>query len=104
MSKLSVLERSKKRFFLFIKYNNKYNFLKFSIKKNIKNKNFNNANMINNNSFQYLPRNSNFTRLRNRCYLTGRPRGVFRRFNLARSVIRDLSFKGFIPGVIKSCW
>ena len=51
-----------------------------------------------------LPRNSSPTRVRNRCELTGRPRGTFRKFGLARSKIRDLAFKGDIPGVIKASW
>lgn len=53
---------------------------------------------------QKLPRNANPTRLRNRCELTGRPRGTFRLFGLGRSKIRDLAFKGDIPGVIKASW
>jgi small subunit ribosomal protein S14 len=53
---------------------------------------------------QKLPRNSNPTRLRNRCGLTGRPRGTFRKFGLARNKIRELAFKGDIPGVIKASW
>jgi small subunit ribosomal protein S14 len=53
---------------------------------------------------QKLPRNANPTRLRNRCELTGRPRGTFRKFGLARNKIRELAFKGDIPGVIKASW
>ena len=53
---------------------------------------------------QKLPRNSAPVRLRNRCGLTGRPRGTFRKFGLARSKIRELAFKGDIPGVIKASW
>ncbi|MFO1221161.1 MAG: 30S ribosomal protein S14 [Burkholderiaceae bacterium] len=53
---------------------------------------------------QKLPRNSNPTRLRNRCGQTGRPRGTFRKFGLARSKIRELAFKGDIPGVVKASW
>jgi small subunit ribosomal protein S14 len=53
---------------------------------------------------QKLPRNANPTRLRNRCGLTGRPRGTFRKFGLARNKIRELAFKGDIPGVIKASW
>jgi len=53
---------------------------------------------------QKLPRNSNPTRLRNRCNLTGRPRGTFRKFGLARNKSRELAFKGDIPGVIKASW
>ena len=53
---------------------------------------------------QSLPRNANPTRLRNRCQLTGRPRGVFRKFGLCRNKIRELAFEGQIPGVIKASW
>jgi small subunit ribosomal protein S14 len=55
-------------------------------------------------ALQQLPRNAYPTRLRNRCELTGRPRGTFRKFGLARSKIRELAFKGDIPGVIKASW
>jgi small subunit ribosomal protein S14 len=53
---------------------------------------------------QKLPRNANPTRLRNRCALTGRARGTFRMFGLGRSKIRELAFKGDIPGLIKASW
>jgi len=53
---------------------------------------------------QKLPRNAYPTRLRNRCELTGRPRGTFRQFGLARNKIRELAFKGDIPGVVKASW
>lgn len=53
---------------------------------------------------QKLPRNANPTRLRNRCALTGRARGTFRAFGLGRSKIRELAFKGDIPGVVKASW
>jgi small subunit ribosomal protein S14 len=53
---------------------------------------------------QKLPRNANPTRLRNRCELTGRPRGTFRKFGLARNKIRELAFRGDIPGVVKASW
>ena len=48
---------------------------------------------------QELPRNANPTRLRNRCALTGRPRGTFRKFGLARTKIREVAMHGDIPGV-----
>jgi small subunit ribosomal protein S14 len=51
-----------------------------------------------------LPRNANPTRVRNRCALTGRPRGYYRKFRLARVMLRDLANKGMIPGVTKSSW
>ncbi len=53
---------------------------------------------------QSLPRNANPTRLRNRCEITGRPRGTFRQFGLARAKIRELAFAGDIPGVTKASW
>jgi small subunit ribosomal protein S14 len=53
---------------------------------------------------QKLPRNAYPTRLRNRCEMTGRPRGTFRQFGLARNKIRELAFRGDIPGVIKASW
>jgi len=53
---------------------------------------------------QALPRDASPVRLRNRCALTGRPRGTFRKFGLARNKIRELAFKGDIPGVVKASW
>lgn len=53
---------------------------------------------------QSLPRNASPTRLRNRCQLTGRPRGVFRKFGLCRNKIRELAMKGEVPGVVKASW
>ena len=53
---------------------------------------------------QKLPRNANPTRLRNRCALTGRSRGTFKMFGLGRNKIRELAFKGDIPGVVKASW
>jgi small subunit ribosomal protein S14 len=53
---------------------------------------------------QSLPRNSSPVRLRNRCALTGRPRGVFSKFGIARSKLRDLMMSGQVPGVTKASW
>jgi len=53
---------------------------------------------------QALPRNSNPTRQRNRCSLTGRPRGVYRKFGLGRNKLREFAMMGEIPGVIKASW
>lgn len=53
---------------------------------------------------QQLPRNSSRTRLRNRCWLTGRPRGYYRDFGLSRNVIREMAHEGLLPGVVKSSW
>ncbi len=51
-----------------------------------------------------MPRNSAKVRIRNRCELTGRPRGVYRKFKLCRIKLRDLASAGQIPGVVKSSW
>jgi len=51
-----------------------------------------------------LPKNSAKTRYRNRCSITGRPRGVYRKFSLSRIAIRELASWGQIPGLIKSSW
>ena len=55
-------------------------------------------------ALQKLPRNSSSCRLRNRCAITGRPRGVFRRFNLSRTQIREQAMEGNLPGVKKASW
>jgi small subunit ribosomal protein S14 len=51
-----------------------------------------------------LPRNANPTRVRNRCEITGRPRAYYRKFRIARVMLRDLALRGMIPGVVKSSW
>lgn len=51
-----------------------------------------------------LPRNSSPIRYRNRCEVTGRPRGVYRKFKLGRIMLRDLASRGQIPGMVKSSW
>src|ERR1700757_4533995 len=51
-----------------------------------------------------LPRNGSRTRVRNRCALTGRPRGYYRKFKLSRIALRELASAGQIPGVVKSSW
>ena len=53
---------------------------------------------------QNLPRNSSPVRLRNRCALTGRPRGVYSKFGIARGKLRDLMMFGEVPGVTKASW
>jgi small subunit ribosomal protein S14 len=51
-----------------------------------------------------LPRNSSATRIRNRCEVTGRPRGYYRKLKLSRIALRELGAKGLIPGLVKSSW
>ena len=53
---------------------------------------------------QALPRNSNKTRIRNRCALTGRPRGVYSKFGLGRNKLRDFAMRGEVPGIVKASW
>ena len=53
---------------------------------------------------QKLPRDASPVRLRNRCALTGRPRGVYSKFGLGRNKLRDLALKGEIPGIVKASW
>ncbi len=53
---------------------------------------------------QQLPRNASPSRQRNRCSLTGRPRGVFRKFGLCRNKLRDIAMRGEVPGMTKASW
>lgn len=53
---------------------------------------------------QQLPRNSSPSRQRNRCALTGRPRGVFRKFGLCRNKLREVAMRGEVPGMTKASW
>lgn len=55
-------------------------------------------------SLQQLPRNASPVRERNRCALTGRPRGVFRKFGLCRNKLREIAFRGEVPGMTKASW
>ena len=101
MAKLSLIQREEKREKLVAKFAKKYNDLKTianDAKKSDEERYLARLEM------QKLPRNAFPTRLRNRCGLTGRPRGTFRTFGLGRSKIRELAFKGDIPGVTKASW
>ena len=53
---------------------------------------------------QQLPRNANPTRVRNRCAITGRPRGFFRKFGLGRNKLREFAMRGEVPGIVKASW
>jgi len=101
MAKLSLIQREAKREALVAKYAKKREELAAIISDA---KRGDEERYIARLELQKLPRNSNPTRLRNRCNLTGRPRGTFRKFGLARNKIRELAFKGDIPGVIKASW
>jgi small subunit ribosomal protein S14 len=101
VSKLSLKQREDKREKLVAKFAKKYAELKAIADDAKKSDEERYAARL---QLQQLPRNANPTRLRNRCGLTGRPRGTFRKFGLARSKIRELAFKGDIPGVVKASW
>ncbi|MGH8553940.1 MAG: 30S ribosomal protein S14 [Methylococcales bacterium] len=53
---------------------------------------------------QMLPRDSSRVRQRNRCGITGRPRGVYRKFGLGRNKLREASMQGYVPGIVKASW
>nr|BBC77803.1 ribosomal protein S14 [Nitzschia palea] len=100
MAKKSMIEREKKRIRLEKKYSMKrkallleyQTALSFTSKIEIHSK------------LQQLPRNSAKTRIRNRCWKTGRPRGVFRDFGISRHVFREMAHQCLLPGVTKSSW
>jgi small subunit ribosomal protein S14 len=101
MAKKSIKQREVKREKLVAKYATKYAALKAVIDDAQKS---DEERYLARLDLQKLPRNANPSRLRNRCALTGRARGTFRMFGLARNKIRELAFKGDIPGVVKASW
>lgn len=101
MTRKSIIAREKKREKLSVKYRSKIASLKeiihsteASFEQKIQ------AQL----QLQVLPRDGHLIRRRKRCKLTGRPRGVFRKFMVCRHMVRDLASKGFIPGLIKGSW
>ena len=101
MAKQSLIQREEKREKLVAKYAKKYAELKAIIDDSKKSDEERYEARL---ALQKLPRNAYPTRLRNRCGMTGRPRGTFRKFGLARTKIRELAFRGDIPGVVKASW
>ena len=101
MAKLSLINRDEKRRVLVKKYAKRREALEAIV---------NNTKASDEDRFaarlklQQLPRNANPTRLRNRCALTGRPRGFFRKFGLGRNKLREIAMRGEIPGVTKASW
>ena len=101
MAKLSLKQREAKREKLVAQYAKKYAELKAVIDDAKRSDDERYAARL---ELQKLPRNANPTRLRARCEITGRPRGTFRKFGLGRTKIRELAFRGDIPGVVKASW
>jgi len=101
VAKLSLIQREKKREQLVAKFSKKHGELSAIANDAKRSDEERYAARL---ELQKLPRNAYPTRLRNRCELTGRPRGTFRRFGLGRNKIRELAFKGDIPGVVKASW
>ncbi len=101
MAKLSLINREEKRRALVKKFAKRREAL-FAI--------VNNTKMPDEDRFaarqklQQLPRNANPTRLRNRCAITGRPRGYFRKFGLGRNKLREFAMRGEVPGIVKASW
>lgn len=100
MAKKGMLEREKKRKKLTTRFLKKREEILNSLKQATSLENIFELNE----KLQKLPRNSSKTRIRNRCWKTGRPRGYFRFFGLCRNAVRELAHDCFLPGVTKSSW
>ena len=101
MAKTALIQRELKREKLVAQYAKKFEELKAVINDAKKSDDERMAARL---ELQKLPRNAYPTRQRERCELTGRSRGTFRQFGLARHKIRELAFAGSIPGVVKASW
>ena len=101
MAKLSSIQKNSNRLKLVEKFNKK----RKTLKEKMMDKNITIEERLKiQNKMNDLPRNSSSIRFRNRCKLTGRTRGVYRKFGLSRIKIRELSMSGDLPGVVKSSW
>ena len=100
MAKKSMIERDKKRKKLVDKYLDK----RAELKEQFRTATSQAEKMAIHRQIQQLPRNSSRTRVRNRCWATGRPRGYYRDFGLCRNQIREMAHQGLLPGVVKSSW
>ena len=101
MSKISIIERNKKRIKLYNKYKSKHDkLLKIANNKKLSADEQFQARM----KLSALPRNASKGRIRNRCLVTGRGRGVYRKFKLSRIAFRELAAIGHVPGITKSSW
>jgi small subunit ribosomal protein S14 len=101
MAKLALINREAKRAKLVEKFSAKRTSLKATIDDQSKSDEERYAARL---DLQKLPRNASPTRQRKRCALTGRPRGVFRKFGLARAKVREIAMRGEIPGLVKASW
>ncbi len=101
MAKKSVVLRNEKRIALVEKFRSKRDMLKKQIQDP---KRTSGERYLSQEALARLPRNSSPTRVRSRCWRTGRPRGVFKRFGLCRHEIRRIGMEGLIPGLRKSSW
>ena len=101
MAKVALIQREQKRAKLVAKFAKKHAELKAIANDVSKSDEERDAARL---ALQKLPRNANPTRQRNRCELTGRPRGTFRQFGLGRAKIREIAFAGGIPGVTEASW
>ena len=100
MAKKSMIERERKR----IRLEKKYAFKRIELLKAYNSEKKFSKKLEYHTELQKLPRNSSKTRIRNRCWKTGRPRGVFRDFGISRHVFRELSHQCLLPGITKSSW
>ncbi|MGQ4648717.1 30S ribosomal protein S14 [Lyngbya aestuarii] len=100
MAKKSMIEREKRRKKLVEKYAEK----RAALKEEFENAPSQFEKLEVHRKLQQLPRNSAPTRVRNRCWVTGRPRGYYRDFGLSRNVLREWAHQGLLPGVVKSSW
>jgi small subunit ribosomal protein S14 len=101
MAKTSAIERNLKR----IKLAKKYSKKRENLKKIIKNKKLPLTERFEAQlKLAKVPRNSSKTRIRNRCEISGRPHGVYRKLRISRIALRDLASNGKIPGMTKSSW
>jgi small subunit ribosomal protein S14 len=101
MAKLSLINRDEKRRVLVKKYAKKREALVAIINNMKASEEVRYAARL---KLQQLPRNANPTRLRNRCAITGRPRGYFRKFGLGRNKLREFAMRGEVPGIVKASW
>lgn len=101
MAKKSMIERDKRRRALVAKYAVKRAELRDMVKnRKLSEESRYEAMLV----LQKLPRDSSQVRVRNRCQLTGRPRGYYRKFGLSRSKLREVMMRGEAPGVVKASW